>query len=104
MTEELEAIGTVEAEPRSILRPRPIEVDLDGGQPVELIDSEGRHQVTQVQLQLGERTEGPDDGWWRDPVSRRGYLLVLEDGSLRLIYHDLIDDTWYEQAYSGGSR
>lgn len=99
MTDELETIGTVEAETRSILRPQPIQVDLDGSRPVELIDADGRHQVTQVQLQSGEREGEPGDGWWRDPVSRRSYLLVLDDGSLRLVYHDLIDDAWYEQSF-----
>lgn len=100
MTEELEAIGMVEPETRSILRPRPIQVDLAGGQPAALVDGDCRHQVSQVQLQLGDS----GDGWWRDPVSRRSYLLILDDGSIRLVYHDLIDDAWYEQTYSAGSR
>jgi len=40
-----------------------------------------------------------DDEWWRNPISRRYYQLVLDNGSLRTVYHDLITDTWYEQGY-----
>ena len=40
-----------------------------------------------------------DDEWWREPIRRRYYRMVLDDGSLRTIYHDLVADAWYEQAY-----
>jgi hypothetical protein len=38
-----------------------------------------------------------DDEWWREPISRRYYRLLLEQGSLCTIYHDLLHDSWYEQ-------
>jgi len=38
-----------------------------------------------------------DDEWWREPISRRYYRLLLEPGSLCTIYHDLLHDSWYEQ-------
>jgi hypothetical protein len=40
-----------------------------------------------------------DDEWWRDPISRRYYQVVLADGSLHTLYHDLVADRWYEQGY-----
>ena len=38
-----------------------------------------------------------DDEWWRSPISRSYYRLVLDDGSLRTVYRDEIADEWYEQ-------
>ena len=39
-----------------------------------------------------------DDEWWRErPVSRHYFLTVMEDGLRLTVYHDLIDDTWFEQ-------
>jgi len=38
-----------------------------------------------------------DDEWWREPISRRYYLLLLAQGIVCTIYHDLINDAWYEQ-------
>ncbi len=39
-----------------------------------------------------------DDEWWRErPVSRLYYTLLLEDGLLLTVYHDLVEDTWYHQ-------
>jgi hypothetical protein len=39
-----------------------------------------------------------DDEWWREhPVSRAYYQLVLDDGTLLTIYHDLLSDLWFEQ-------
>ncbi|MDQ3780751.1 MAG: hypothetical protein M3354_09440 [Chloroflexota bacterium] len=40
-----------------------------------------------------------DDEWWRAPIARRYYLVLLEDDSLRTIYHDLVTGQWYAQAY-----
>jgi hypothetical protein len=39
-----------------------------------------------------------DDGWWRaHPVSRAYYTLLLVDGAVVTVYHDLIADAWFEQ-------
>ena len=39
-----------------------------------------------------------DDEWWRErPISRLYYSLLLEDESLVTLYHDLINDKWFEQ-------
>jgi transposase InsO family protein len=38
-----------------------------------------------------------DDEWWRTTISRRYFLLTLEDGVSRTVFQDLIGDGWYEQ-------
>ena len=39
-----------------------------------------------------------DDEWWRDsPISRHYFTLLLHDGTLLTLYHDLIADAWFEQ-------
>jgi hypothetical protein len=39
-----------------------------------------------------------DDEWWRErPVSRLYHTLLLEDGALLVLYHDLVEGGWYEQ-------
>ena len=39
-----------------------------------------------------------DDEWWRErAISRLYHTLILEDGVLIVVYHDLIEDEWFEQ-------
>jgi hypothetical protein len=39
-----------------------------------------------------------DDEWWRErPISRLYHTLVLEDGSLLVVYRDLVVEEWYAQ-------
>jgi hypothetical protein len=39
-----------------------------------------------------------DDEWWRErPISRLYYTLLLEDGRLLVVYHDLVLAEWYMQ-------
>jgi hypothetical protein len=39
-----------------------------------------------------------DDEWWRDhTISRSYYELLLDDGTLLTVYHDLVADAWFEQ-------
>jgi hypothetical protein len=39
-----------------------------------------------------------DDEWWRErPISRLYHTLILEDGTLLTVYHDLVTDLWFEQ-------
>jgi truncated hemoglobin YjbI len=40
-----------------------------------------------------------DDEWWRDLISRRYYVLVLHNDTLRTVYQNLVDGQWYEQRY-----
>jgi hypothetical protein len=39
-----------------------------------------------------------EDGWWtREPLRRRYYELVLEDGSDVVVFRDPGEDRWYRQ-------
>ncbi|CAA9550753.1 MAG: hypothetical protein AVDCRST_MAG19-792 [uncultured Thermomicrobiales bacterium] len=62
--------------------------------PAALVERGRRRPVARIQD--GWRI---DDEWWRDPINRRYYRVMLDDGSLRTLYHNLADDRWYEQSY-----
>ncbi|MBX5446014.1 MAG: hypothetical protein IRZ30_12670 [Sphaerobacter sp.] len=79
---------------RPLNRPRPARILTEQGRPAVVIEGQRRYRVTQVR-----DAWRIDDEWWRNPISRRYYQLVLDNGSLRTVYHDLITDTWYEQGY-----
>jgi hypothetical protein len=39
-----------------------------------------------------------DDEWWRErSIARLYYTLLLGDGTLLTIYHDLLANAWFEQ-------
>jgi hypothetical protein len=80
---------------RPLNQPRPITILADpGGYPAALVDG---HHPRLVRVQDTWRI---DDEWWRDPIARSYYhVVMLDDGTLRTIYHDLVDGRWYEQAY-----
>lgn len=79
---------------RPLNRPRPVTVLLEGECPAVLIDRGQRQRISRIQ-----DAWRIDDEWWREPISRRYYRLVLENGSLRTLYQDLVTGLWYEQAY-----
>lgn len=84
--------GTDQLRPLNL--PKPIMVQTEGDAPTLLIEGKRRLRVTQVQ-----DVWRIDDEWWRSPISRRYYQIVLEEGTVRTVYHDLVSDTWHEQAY-----
>jgi len=38
-----------------------------------------------------------DDEWWRQAISREYRTVVLDDGRVVTLYHDLLDGSWYAQ-------
>ncbi|HET7558402.1 MAG TPA: hypothetical protein VFK80_00460 [Limnochordia bacterium] len=38
-----------------------------------------------------------DDEWWREPISRRYYRLLLADGRILVVFCDLLSGLWYAQ-------
>jgi hypothetical protein len=45
-----------------------------------------------------------DDEWWRErAISRLYHDLLLDDGQLLTVYHDLVADAWFEQRDGSGS-
>lgn len=90
---------------RPLNRPRPVAVlthppaDEGGGgeespAPAALIKNGRRCPVAAI-----TDTWSVVDEWWRQPIDRRYYRLVLADGRVRTVYHDRIADTWAAQAY-----
>jgi len=61
---------------------------------VALIDPPHRYRIEQIQ-----DTWIIDDEWWRDPISRQYFLVLLEGGIVRTIFHDRTSDTWFAQHY-----
>lgn len=39
------------------------------------------------------------DEWWRTEIDRQYFALFMADGELRTVFHDRMEDAWYEQAY-----
>jgi hypothetical protein len=38
-----------------------------------------------------------DDEWWRETISREYREIVLDDGRVVTLFHDLTDGLWYAQ-------
>jgi len=38
-----------------------------------------------------------DDEWWREQISREYLAVVLDDGRVLTLYHDLSNSLWYAQ-------
>ena len=64
-----------------------VEVDAAGA-PV-CVDDGARRAV-----ELIRESWRVDDEWWRAPVARRYFDLVLDGGRRVLLFHDLLADTW----------
>ncbi len=81
---------------RALNAPRPITVLTRHGtrEPDLLIEGERRRHVDRIQ-----DVWHIDDEWWRDPIVRRYYQVLLDDGVVCTIYHDLEKDVWFIQAY-----
>lgn len=81
--------------PVNLPAPLCIETDADG-EPITLLWRGQRQPVTAV----ADRWR-IDDEWWRLPISRLYRRVLLADGSLLTVFHDLLADTWYSQRGEG---
>jgi hypothetical protein len=78
---------------RPLALPRRIRVHTDAaGDPVAV---RGRRELRRVEG-VRERWQ-VDDEWWREPISRLYYALVLEGGRAVTLYRDLATGGWYLQ-------
>jgi len=78
---------------RPVQRPRPLQVRTDGdGRPVAVRGRRGRVAIA------GIREEWRiDDEWWRRPISRSYYDVILETGRAVTLYRDEVEERWYLQ-------
>jgi hypothetical protein len=66
-------------------------------------DEHGQPSHVRLPGKTARRIEGVrerwriDDEWWREPISREYSSVVLDDGRVLTLYHDLTDDLWYVQ-------
>jgi hypothetical protein len=79
---------------RPLNEPRPLRIQLENGRPVALIDHSKRHPIANIQ-----DTWIIEDEWWRQPISRQYFSILLSNGQTRTIYHDRTTNTWFAQAY-----
>lgn len=80
---------------RTLNQPKELEVEADErGLPWRVIRRRQRLRVASV-LDVWRI----DDEWWREEISRRYFLVVLEGGVSRTIYQDLVTGEWFEQSY-----
>jgi hypothetical protein len=80
---------------RVLNQPRPVVVEADdNGLPRVLV--QGRDRLRVLGIQDVWRI---DDEWWREPISRRYFQIVLDNGVIRTLYHDLLGGEWFEQWY-----
>jgi len=78
---------------RPLKSPSPVRVHIgEEGFPVMLHQKGKRLQVVAIR----ERWR-IDDEWWRDPISREYYALVLENGRPVILFRDLVAGGWYGQ-------
>jgi hypothetical protein len=81
---------------RPLNAPSPLRVQFDARGHLVSIWRQGR--LTPRTIAAVQDHWRIDDEWWREhPISRAYYELVLDDGSLLTIYHDLLSDLWFEQ-------
>jgi len=78
---------------RPLNGPRPARILADGrGVPTEV---RVRDRWRQVRAIL--ETWRIDDEWWRDPISRAYFSLLLEGGGHLTVFQDLLEARWYIQ-------
>lgn len=80
---------------RLLNQPQPLAIEADeSGLPRWVGTGDGQRRVARI-----VDVWRIDDEWWRTAISRRYFVLALEDGVVRTVFQDLIEDGWYEQAY-----
>lgn len=79
---------------RPLARPRPVVVRTDeAGEPTH-VRLPGR---TARRVEAVRERWRIDDEWWRRPISREYRTVILDDGRVLTLYHDLVEDAWYAQ-------
>lgn len=79
---------------RALNNPKPLTVISEYGQPKMLVTPKSQEAVMQIQ-----DVWIVQDEWWRKEIDRQYFALLTMDGELRTIFHDRVEDAWYEQAY-----
>jgi hypothetical protein len=67
-------------------------VTTERGVPIEIVEGNRHYPVQRVQ----DRWQINDE-WWRSEIERHYFELVMGDGRIRTVYHDRIQNLWFEQ-------
>jgi hypothetical protein len=80
---------------RSLNAPEPVVVELVANEPqaVRRSKDNGGGQAIETVLE----TWRIDDEWWRHPISRRYYEVMLESGKRVVLFEDLVIGCWFVQ-------
>lgn len=80
---------------RSLNQPQPIRVrTTKKGRPAEIRTQRNRQAVQEIQ-----DIWRIDDEWWREPVRRFYYRVLLANGHLCTVYEDQTQGQWFMQGY-----
>ncbi len=79
---------------RALNAPRPIRVTIANGLPARVTIERSMRTVERVQ-----DTWIIEDEWWRQPISRQYYALILDSGAFLTVFHDRVEDSWHAQEY-----
>lgn len=79
---------------RPLNSPKPLAVIVAEGRPSALVDGAEPITIDDILDRWAV-----DDEWWRAPIRRRYYRVLVASGAVRTIYHDVVHDGWFEQAY-----
>lgn len=80
---------------RALNLPRPATVEADEKGVPRVVVMQERRLAVEAIIDVWRI----DDAWWREPIIRRYFLVALEGGVLRTLFHDLLSGQWYEQRY-----
>jgi hypothetical protein len=88
--------GPRRADLRPLNAPSPLRVQLDTQGRIVSLWRQGR--LTPRSIAAVQDCWRIDDEWWREhAISRLYFDLLLDDGTLLTVYHDLLTDAWFEQ-------
>lgn len=79
---------------RALNIPQQIGVELENGRPGKVIRGPGGARRSIESILECWRI---DDEWWRQPISRRCYEVVLESGGRMVVFEDLLTGEWWMQ-------
>ena len=88
---------------RPLDAPAPVRLRTDAaGHPMEVLRAPREQRRVRGSERTGKvaairETWRIDDEWWRRPISRLYYEVVLENGRILTLYLDLIQGGWWEQ-------
>ena len=74
---------------RALNRPRPCQVATERGLPIAIIEGNRQYRVERIQ----DRWQLNDE-WWRNPIDRHYFVLNMDDGRVRTVFHDRDAHLW----------